>query len=79
MTTTKKQDPLMSDPIRELLIRLEMQRAELHRSIRAFDIKKQICLNQLKDCEIQEQCLEALDESIDILNERLFERDGIPE
>ncbi len=41
--------------------------------------KKQILLDELKDYAIQEECLEALEESIDILNERLFERDGIPE
>jgi hypothetical protein len=79
MKTTKKQDPLMSDPILNLLNKLEMQRAELYRSIRAFETKKQILLDELKDYAIQEECLEALDESIDILNERLFERDGIPE
>lgn len=79
MKTTKKQDPLMSDPILNLLNKLEMQRAELYRSIRAFDNRKQILLDELKDYAIQEECLEALDESIDILNERLFERDGIPE
>jgi hypothetical protein len=79
MKTTKKQDPLMSDPILNLLNKLEMQRAELYRSIRAFENRKQILLDELKDYAIQEECLEALDESIDILNERLFERDGIPE
>jgi len=79
MKTTKKQDPLMSDPILNLLNKLEMQRAELYRSIRAFETKKQILLDELKDYAIQEECLEALEESIDILNERLFERDGIPE
>lgn len=79
MKTTKKQDPLMSDPILNLLNKLEMQRAELYRSIRAFDTRKQILLDELKDYAIQEECLETLDESIDILNERLFERDGIPE
>jgi hypothetical protein len=79
MKTTKKQDPLMSDPILNLLNKLEMQRAELYRSIRAFETRKQILLDELKDYAIQEECLEALDESIDILNERLFERDGIPE
>jgi len=79
MKTTKKQDPLMSDPILNLLNKLEMQRAELYRSIRAFDTRKQILLDELKDYAIQEECLQALEESIDILNERLFERDGIPE
>jgi hypothetical protein len=79
MKTTKKQDPLMSDPILNLLNKLEMQRAELYRSIRAFETRKQILLDELKDYEIQEECLEALEQSIDILNERLFERDGIPE
>ena len=79
MKTTKKQDPLMSDPILNLLNKLEMQRAELYRSIRAFDTRKQILLDELKDYAIQEECLETLDQSIDILNERLFERDGIPE
>jgi len=79
MKTTKKQDSLMSDPILNLLNKLEMQRAELYRSIRAFDARKQILLDELKDYAIQEECLEALEESIDILNERLFERDGIPE
>jgi len=79
MKTSKKQDPLMSDPILNLLNKLEMQRAELYRSIRAFETRKQILLDELKDYAIQEECLEALDESIDILNERLFERDGIPE
>jgi len=79
MKTTKKQDPLMSDPILNLLNQLEMQRAELYRSIYAFENRKQILLDELKDYAIQEKCLIALDKSIDILNERLFERDGIPE
>ena len=79
MKTTKKQDPLMSDPILHLLNKLEMQRAELYRSIYDSENRKQILIDMLKDYEIQEKCLIALDQSIDILNERLFERDGIPE
>lgn len=76
---SKKENLIKPDPLLNLLNKLEMQRAELYRSMRAFEPTKQNLLDQLADYDIQEQILEALEESIDILNNRIIERDGLPD